>query len=322
MPLITDSQYDFPPLFYRNPHISTIYTGVVKKVMPPAYQRVKCELSDGDFLNIDFVIKDSRRAVILSHGLEGNSRRTYINSSANYFLEKDFSVFAWNNRSCGGEMNRLQKLYHQGAVYDLDEVIRFVLNKGFQEVFLMGFSMGGGQIMNYFGTMPVDTRIKAGVAVSTLIQLRYSTEKFKKGINRIYMFDFKKSIVRKLQEKASQFPDFLNGDKISSITTFDEIDDYFTAPLHGYINRFDYYRRASPEYVMHNIRTPLLVINAADDPFLTAHCYPVEFAGNNEYVYLEIPRYGGHCSFPMRGSKYSYAEIRAHEFFNSLYSGS
>lgn len=318
MPLIKKSQYLTPAVPYRNPHLSTIYTGMLKKVELPPYERVKCELQDGDFLDIDFVIKDTSKVVILSHGLEGNSKRTYIRSAANYFLKKGFSVFAWNNRSCGGEINRLQKLYHQGAINDLDEVIQFVFSKGFKEVYLVGFSMGGGQLMNYLGTMPVDPRIKAGVAVSTLVQLRYGTEKFKKGFNRVYMIDFKKSILRKLKEKAAKFPDFLNKEKIKTIATFDEIDDFFTAPLHGYKDRFDYYKRASPDYVMHNIRTPLLVINAADDPFLTPHCFPYSFAEQSQYVYLEVPRYGGHCSFPMRGSKHSYAEIRAFEFFSNL----
>jgi predicted alpha/beta-fold hydrolase len=148
MPIIEQSEYNFPSIIHRNRHISTIYAALFKKFEVPGYTREKHELSDGDFINIDFIIKNSKKAVILCHGLEGDSRRTYNNTCAAYFQQKDFSVFAWNNRTCGGEMNRLPRLYHHGAVDDLDEVVQFVLKKGFEDVYLIGYSMGGVQLLN------------------------------------------------------------------------------------------------------------------------------------------------------------------------------
>ncbi len=318
MPYIEESNYQAPSFLYKNPHISTIYIGRFKKTKSPDYQRKRLELNDGDFIDIDFVLKNPNRAIVLCHGLEGASTRAYNNTSADFFLKNDFSVFAWNNRSCSGEMNRLPKLYHHGVVEDFKEMMDFVLEQGFQEVYLLGFSMGGAQIMNYLGTVEIDPKVKAAVSVSTPIQLKSSAETLKKGFNRVYLKNFTRKISKKLKSKSEQFPGLLDWSRIQSIRTFDEIDEFFTAPLHGFSGREDYYERASPGFVMEKITTPVLIINALDDPFLGESCYPIEFAEKHKFVYLETPLNGGHCAFPMKNSIHSYSEIRALEFFEKF----
>ncbi|KAF2342610.1 YheT family hydrolase [Flavobacterium tistrianum] len=318
MPLIEHSEYDSPSIIHRNRHISTIYAALIKKFEVPEYTREKHELNDGDFINIDYILNDSKKAVILCHGLEGDSRRTYNNSCAAYFLEKGFSVFAWNNRTCGGEMNRLPRLYHHGAVDDLDEVVRFALKKGIEDIYLIGYSMGGVQLLNYLGWTKIDERIKAAVSISVPTHIATSAEVLKQGFNRVYLKNFTIDIKKKLKYKAAQFPDFINSDQIDNISTFDEVDQYFTAPLHGFASRDDYYERVSPEFSLKNITTPVLIINSLDDPFLGERCYPRTIAKDSAYVYLETPKYGGHCAFPLRDSEYSYAEKRAFTFFESF----
>lgn len=320
MPYIEDSNYDKNiPFFHKNPHISTIYAAKFKSFSSPKYQREKLELTDGDFLTIDYTIQNKNKAVILCHGLEGNSQRTYINSCADYFLKQDYSVFAWNNRSCGGEMNRLPRFYHHATIEDLEAVIQFAFTQEIQEIFLIGYSMGGAQVMNYFGRIPtVDLRIKAGVAISAPVEVKASAEALKKGFNQVYMKNFTLDLVRKLKYKSKQFPEIIDSEKIKKIKNFDYLDDNFTAPLHGFTDRNDYYYQVSPARSITNITKPVLVLNALDDPFLGEGCFPVQFAKENSFVHLETPKYGGHCAYPMRKSIYSYAEIRAFEFFNSL----
>lgn len=318
MPIVDHSEYNFPSVIYRNRHVSTIYAALFKKFDVPQYTRHKQELSDGDFINIDYIVNDSKKAVILCHGLEGDSRRTYNNSCATYFHQKGFSVFAWNNRTCGGEMNRLPRLYHHGAVDDLDEVVQFAFKKGYEEVYLIGYSMGGVQLLNYLGWIKTDERIKAAVSISVPTHIATSAAVLKQGFNRVYLKNFTIDIKKKLKYKAVQFPDFINRDQIDKISSFDEVDQYFTAPLHGFASREDYYEQVSPEFSLNNITIPVLIINSLDDPFLGERCYPRKIAQNSRYVYLETPKYGGHCAFPLRDSVYSYAETRAYDFFESL----
>ena len=319
MPLINYSSYNQSVSFlHKHKHISTIYAGMFKKFPTPDYKREILELQDGDFLAIDYNLKNTNKAIILCHGLEGNSQRTYMNSCATYFLQRNFSVFAWNNRSCSGEMNRLPRLYHHAAIEDLDAVIQFALTK-VDEVYLIGYSMGGAQTLNYLGrTNNINERIKAAIAISVPIEVKSSVESLKKGFNKVYMKNFTNDLIPKLKYKAEQFPELLNWDKIKDIKGFDDLDDYFTAPLHGFKNRDDYYFKVSPARSITNITKPVLIINALDDPFLGEDCYPKEFAKNSTTVYLEIPKYGGHCAFPMKNVPHSYAEIRAFTFIESL----
>ena len=319
MPFIEKSSYnDSVSFLNKHKHISTIYAGMFKKFPSPTYEREILELQDGDFLAIDYNLKNRSKAIILCHGLEGNSQRTYMNSCATYFLERNFSVFAWNNRSCSGEMNRLPRLYHHAAIEDLDAVIQFALAK-VEEVFVIGYSMGGAQTLNYLGrTENINDRIKAAIAISVPIEVKTSADSLKKGFNKVYMKNFTNDLIPKLKQKAAQFPDLMNWEKIKDIKGFDDLDDHFTAPLHGFKNREDYYFKVSPARNIENITKPVLIINALDDPFLGADCYPITLAKNNLFIHLETPKYGGHCAFTMKDTMNSYAEIRAFEFIESL----
>lgn len=317
MPLIENSEYHISGFLYRNPHFTTIFVNKIRKTIRPPYRRERLELADGDFLDIDFVIKNKRKAVVLCHGLEGSSDRNYNNTAAEYFLKNDFSVFAWNNRSCSGEMNRSPKLYHHAAIDDLDSAVKFVMNRGFEEIYLLGFSMGGVQILNYFGKTDPDNRIKAGVAISSPIYLKTTAEILKMGFNRIYLENFLIAIKRKLRQKSIKYPDLADWMKVMASKDFDGIDEYFTAPVHGFSSADDYYSKASPGALLQKIRTPVLILNAMDDPFLGADSFPKEIASKSDFVFLETPDCGGHCAFPLKKSKFSYSEKRAYEFFNS-----
>lgn len=318
MPIVKKSKYKTPNFWYRNPHISTIYFGRFLKTTPPTYQRERLELNDGDFLDVDFILQSPKKAVILCHGLEGGSVRTYNNTSANYFIEQNYSVFAWNNRSCSGEMNRLLRMYHHAVIDDVDTVVKYVIDKGFDEVYLIGFSMGGAQIINYLSRMNINPKVKAAVAVSTPIELKDSAESLKKGFNKVYLQNFISKISKKFELKKEQFPNEVDWRKLEKIRSFDEIDDYFTAPVHGFSDKDDYYKKASPSYSMDATKIPVLVINAWDDPFLGENCFPMDFAKNHPYVFLETPENGGHCAFPTHLPKLSYPEIRALEFFKEI----
>ena len=57
--------------------------------------------------------------------------------------------------------------------------------------------------------------------------------------------------------------------------SFEPFDDKYTAPLHGFKDAADYYRRCSSAQLSDSISVPTLLVQAQDDPFLSASCYPV-----------------------------------------------
>lgn len=318
MPYLDNLSYETDFIF-QNGHISTIYAGIIQKMNEPAYHRKRIDLPDGDFLLVDYLMQDPKKAIILCHGLEGDSRKNYNNSCANYFLEKGYSVFAWNNRSCGGEMNLLPQLYHHASIKDLEEVINHVSAEGIDEIYLVGFSLGGDQILNLLGRNKELNTVKAAVAISAPFQLKSSAEKIQGGINKIYLSRFIRKIKAKIHHKAQQFPDLVSLESTMNIKSFEDVVNRFIVPIHGdFSDLKDYYNKASPIYSIDGIKIPVLVINAFDDPILGTEDHPIEMAKQHDYLFLETPQHGGHCAFPLKISKHPYSVVRAYEFFREI----
>ena len=60
---------------------------------------------------------------------------------------------------------------------------------------------------------------------------------------------------------------------------------------------------------------PTLIVNALNDPFIADGCYPIKETSNSKYVYLEMPKSGGHVGFIQFKKDRSYwSEKRTIEF--------
>ena len=92
-------------------------------------------------------------------------------------------------------------------------------------------------------------------------------------------------------------PGEINDAGYHSIKTFEAFDNRYTAPIHGFLNAKDYWSKCSCKQYLENINIPSLLINALNDPFLGKDCYPVDEAKNNPYIFLEMPKSGGHVGF-------------------------
>ena len=87
MPVIKNSTYRRSPLLF-NGHIETIYPALFRKIKGIRYERERLILSDGDFVDLDWLDNGSRSLVVLSHGLEGDSSRQYVAGMGRFFYEK------------------------------------------------------------------------------------------------------------------------------------------------------------------------------------------------------------------------------------------
>ena len=66
---------------------------------------------------------------------------------------------------------------------------------------------------------------------------------------------------------------------------------------------------------MDKIKTPTLLINAQNDPFLSQECYPVDLLKDHPYVKFEHPLHGGHVGFiQLRKNGLYWSEERAIDF--------
>ncbi len=318
MPLVP-SNYR-PPFLFRNGHFSTIYSGVFRKVNGVVQRRERLELPDGDFLDLDWSESPSpaRKVVILLHGLEGDAQRHYITGSAKRLNQKGYDACAVNFRGCSGEPNRLYPSYHSGATGDLKAVIQHVLTLGmYQEVYIWGYSLGGNLALKYAGegnTLP--KALKAIVTVSVPCDLKDACDQLLQSKNVLYSQRFKRHLLEKLREKQKRFPERITPEQIQAVVSLKDFDDAYTAPAHGFKDALDYYAKCSCKPFLRNIQLPALIVNAKNDSFLGAACYPYEAAKQNPNLYLEVPHFGGHVGFWGKRNT-SYAEERALSFFES-----
>jgi predicted alpha/beta-fold hydrolase len=305
-----------------------VFPHLFRRVRGVAYRRERIDTPDGDFLDLDWSCANGQsvqdgtgRLAVLAHGLEGDSNRGYVRGMARALNRAGWDAVAWNLRGCGGEPNRTARLYHSGATEDLHAVLGHVASAGrHRSAALVGFSLGGNITLKYLGERGLDfpLPIEGAVAISVPCDLTDSSVRMEADDCRPYMARFLRSLHRKIRLKRHRFPDLLDDTGYRRIRTFREFDDRYTAPLHGFRDADDYWRRCSSRQFLAGLRVPTLLVNARNDPFLAGGCYPVAEAESNPSLFLEMPAGGGHVGFAAFGHDGLYwSEARAVEFLSN-----
>ncbi len=318
MPLLS-SDYVAPALL-RGGHLQTLYASLARRVDFTYAWRERIATPDGDFLDLDWASASTERVAILTHGLEGSSHRRYMRGMARALHRRGWNVVAWNLRGCSGTPNRQMRTYHSGATGDLARVVDHVLATGrYAAAALVGFSLGGNLTLKYLGERAgaVDPRIGGAVAFSTPVDLKGSARVLARPSNRHYTHYFLQSLRAKIRAKKQQWPHRVDDVPLNFLRSLTDFDDYYTAPLNGFENALDYYRRASSKPLLGAIRVPTLLVNAANDPFLAPSCYPRELAREHPHLTLEVPAQGGHVGFVSFATDGTYwSERRAAAFLH------
>ena len=320
MPIVESSTYK-NPWWLPGGHLQTIVPALLRRPRLVTTERERLKLPDGDFLDLDWRREGRNKLAILSHGLEGSSRAIYIQSLADTLWNEGWDVLAWNCRSCSGEINRLPRFYHSGVSDDLHMVLDHALQMhAAKQVDLVGFSLGGNVTLKLLGELAetAPERLHRAVAFSVPCDLASSSKRLESWFNRkLYMRRFIRPLLEKVESKRPhhpQIPDIAPGLKME---TFKQFDDHFTAPLHGFQNAEDYWKRSSSRPFLPAIRIPTLLVQADNDPFLAEPCYPHTEARESEAFHLEVTRGGGHVGFGSPWQNQPWAESRVVEFFQS-----
>ncbi len=317
MPLVSDHYR--PPFLFRSGHFNTIYPTLFRKVPKLNYHRKRYELPDGDFIDVDFLQKNNQDLVVIQHGLEGNSQSTYIRGMAYYLSQHHYDIAVVNFRGCSGEYNRLPSSYHSCSIQDLDYVVKKLSKSNYHNIYLVGFSLGGNQILYYLGKQAtkLPNKLQAAVCISVPVDLIGGARQLARLKNFIYMKRFILYLKNKIFYKAKIFPEKVMVNGFRKVKTFHEFDRLYTAPLHGFSDEYHYWSQCSSLPVLANIKTPTLLINAGDDSFLSKASYPEKIAVKSKFFHFEKTKYGGHCGYHLPGGIY-YSDLRCLQFFNEI----
>lgn len=293
------------PRWLPGPHAQTIWPALFAPRPPVLFERSTWDTPDGDFVEIDEAV-GPRRAhdaaaplLVLFHGLEGGSRSHYARALSAAALVRGWRAVVVHFRGCGGSPNRMPRAYHSGDSEEVDWVLarmRDTRARG-APIFAVGVSLGGNVLLKWLGERGrAAMHVQAAVAVSPPQDLQAGADALARGFNRVYTRNFLATLKRKSLGMLERHPGLVDADRVAAARTLAEFDDVVTAPLHGFADARDYYRRASCKQYLPGITVPTLVVNARNDPFLPA----AALAGPGEAsaaVTLCYPEEGGHVGF-------------------------
>jgi predicted alpha/beta-fold hydrolase len=301
--LVSPSSYP-APLWLPGGHLQTIYPATCISKPAVAYRRERWDTPDGDFIDIDFVDgQPGQPLVVLFHGLEGSSGSHYSRA-----LMAQLKTLGWSGavphfRGCSGEINQAPRFYHSGDAEEVDWILRRLLaaraTRQFGKFYATGVSLGGNALLRWLGESQHRAEIvDAACAISAPLDLAGGGAALSHGFNMVYTRSFLRTMKSKSLDKLQQFPRLFDREKMLNARDLYEFDNIVTAPLHGFRDTDDYWRRASAKLVINDITVPTLVLNARNDPFLPPQHLPPKAAAS---VTLEYPEQGGHVGFAVGG---------------------
>lgn len=289
-------------------HLQTLWNPFFRRTPALSRRRERLWLSDGDFIDLDWHGRHdvTTPLVLVLHGLTGSSNSHYVVGLQDRLARQGWSSVAINWRGCSGEPNLLPRAYHSGASDDLAEVIAHLqAARPLAPLHAVGYSLGGNVLLKYLGETGTAAPVQKAVAVSVPFRLDQCADRIGLGFSRVYQAHFMKAMVAYVRDKQQRFQhegltEHLGAlqrlGSLDGMRTFWDFDGRFTAPLHGYTDAQDYYRRASSRYFLPDIRVPTLLIQAEDDPFVFRHSLP-EPGELSSTTTLELHPNGGHVGF-------------------------
>jgi len=281
--------------------------------------------------------RGSKGTVLVLHGLESNSNSTLSTDMSNAYHRAGFDVLFLNFRGCSGEPNDTIGAYHVGFTDDLMQVLNIIADHetttdtdihNIQDttnandyhklpIFLSGFSLGANVVLKALGEMAETAIDTYNIHAAAVTGAPFDQELNIKcvdapGFNRNV---YSANLIRTIKQRAQyQLDRFCDGDTTTTLfdyqgvmkaTTIAMIDDTYIAPIYGFQNNVDYWRRNSCIHFLDTIAVPTIIVNAADDPFFDSDFFPwdkgCDYEGGVDHRRLPIKlvrtEHGGHLGY-------------------------
>lgn len=280
------------PRWLKGGNLQTLYAKALQPEAPAYRRELLPDRFGTDVAAYDFVDAADADAplVVLFHGLEGSSRSHYAAALMRAVQAKGWHGVVAHFRSCGGV--NAQTLYHSGDTPEIAHMLG-ILKARYRKIYAVGVSLGGNVLAKYLGEQgrlqtagsacgPLPA---AAAAVSAPVDLPAAGEALEHGLPRLlYTRYFLSTLMAKVPPPTRK------------IRSLGEFDHAYTAPMHGFADKDDYYRRAMCKPYLRDIALPMLLLNAKNDPFLPARFLP-SADEVSPHVCLLQPENGGHVGF-------------------------
>jgi len=239
----------------------------------------------------------TRTLLIALHGLGGSAESSYMRYFARSAVAAGHACLRLNHR---GAERQASDYYHAGLTVDLESVLAARELAGFEQVGVVGFSLGGHVALRYAAERPgsTDQRLAAIAAVCAPLDLdRGATALDAPGswLYRQYLLPGLRSHLDAVEKLRPVPCDRARRARVGGIR---EWDGLVVAPRWGFASAEEYYERASVAPILDRIRLPTWIIESENDPMVPV--WTLESALSRVSPTTEVtwtPR-GGHVGMP------------------------
>jgi uncharacterized protein len=317
-----------PHAWLRSGHAMTVASAMVPRrfALPPGEERLFQVDAWSKLLGHCHWQEGKRRdapVLVIVHGLEGCSDSNYVRGIAEKAWRRGFHVVRMNQRNCGGTEALTPTLYNSGMSGDYRAVLEELASgDGFEEIFFAGYSMGGNLVTKMAGEFGEEApKALRGIGVvCPAIDLSACADALERRDNYLYQRHFVKGLMARYARKQKLFPDRYSNNGIGPVRTVREFDNEITAPQFGYRDAEDYYEAVGAKRLVAQVRVPMLLITAEDDPFVPYVSILAARVAENPAIQFVATEHGGHCGYISKhaGVERFWAEERIAEFCDQM----
>jgi predicted alpha/beta-fold hydrolase len=233
--------------------------------------------------------------LVIVHGLGGSATSYYARKAALAAAHAGLDSLRLNLRGAdrGGA-----DYYHAGLTDDLAAALQSQALEGYENILLLGYSLGGNMMLCYLADDP-DPRVRAAAAVCSPIDLRRSARAIDQPrgfFYRRHVLNALKEIYRNVAEKRDVPLPVREAERIDTMELWDE---RIIAPRHGFAGAEDYWAKTSACNVLEEIRTPTLFVAAERDPMVLIDTVR-PWLQNATTLRRIVTSHGGHVGFPQK----------------------
>ena len=211
--------------------------------------------------------RDARAVLVVVHGLAGDAEAPYVIAAARAADAAGLACLRVNLR---GADRKGDDFYHAGLTADLHAAVKSRELAGYDQVFVLGYSLGGHVTLRYAADSP-DRRVAAVAAISAPLDLDVGARAFDSPWCEVYrrnilvaLNDIYANVARR---RAVPTP-VAEARRIRKIR---EWDNRIVAPRYGFENAEHYYQSVSAAPWLPKLTLPSLLLYARHDPVVPAH---------------------------------------------------
>lgn len=265
-------------------------------------------------------VERARGLVVLLHGLTGCEDSLYVRASAAFWLARGTTVVRLNLRGAGPSRPLCRDQYHAGRSGDLRDALLALRESGAVDfgggLYLMGYSLGANMLLRFLAEEGADFAVTAAASVSAPIDLKATQLRLMRPRNWLYH----RYLLGQMRAEALAAPRELSAVERAAIVSADSVfayDEQVIARRNGFAGADDYYRQCSGLRFLPAIKTPTLLVQAEDDPWIPAACYRGFDWRSNPALTLRLTAGGGHVGFHGQGSTAAWHDRAAEAFFQA-----